>query len=85
MKNNNLKEVTDLFDAALVGDLKPEINNRDGNSWTALHYACLNGNYNIVLCLLKNEANIELTNDLKQTPLIVATLKYFHFYRQKFI
>ena len=75
MKNNNFKEVTDLFDATLQGDLKPEINNRDVNSWTALHYACLNGNYNIVLFLLKNEANIELTNDLRQTSLIIATLK----------
>lgn len=75
VKNNNLKEVTDLFDTTLQGDLKPEINNRDANSWTALHYACLNGNYNIVLFLLKNEANIELTNDLRQTPLIIATLK----------
>ena len=76
VKNNNFKEVTDLFDIMLQGDLKPEINNKDNASWTPLHYACLNGSYNIVLLLLKNEANIELINDLKQTPLIVATQKY---------
>jgi len=66
----------DLFDIVLQGDLKPEINNKDPSSWTALHYACLNGNYNIVLLLLKNEANIEIINDLRQTPLIVATQKF---------
>lgn len=78
VKNNNLKEVSDLFDVNLQGDLKPEINNRDFNSLTPLHYSCLNGNYNITLILLKNEANIEMTNELKQTPLIIAAMKYIY-------
>lgn len=76
VKNNNLKEVTDLFDLELQGDLKPEINNRDSNNWSALHYSCLNGNYNITLILLKNEADIDMTNELKQSPLIISSMKY---------
>lgn len=74
VKNNNIKEIMSLFDPN-QGDLKPEVNAKDINSWSALHYSCLNGNYEIVLFLLKNDANIEITTNTKQTPLMVASQK----------
>ena len=43
-------------------DLRPEINSREDNGNTALHYACLNGNYALALLLLKNEADCDATN-----------------------
>lgn len=74
VKNNNLKTIADLFDEKNL-DHKPEINVKDQNSLAGMHYACLNGNYNIVLFLLKNEANMEILNNLKQTPLMIAASK----------
>lgn len=74
VKNNNLKTIVDLFDDKNL-DHKPEINVKDQNSLAGMHYACLNGNYNIVLFLLKNEANMEILNNMKQTPLMIAASK----------
>jgi len=38
------------------GDLKADVNTKGENDWTALHYACFNGNSQMVNFILFNEA-----------------------------
>ena len=53
-------------------DLCPEINTREDNGITSLHYACINGNYDIALALLKHEADCDAVNNHGQSPLIIC-------------
>ncbi|ORX75936.1 ankyrin, partial [Anaeromyces robustus] len=46
----------------------------DNEGNTALFYACKNGIYNIVECLIKKHADIQEENHKKQTPLIISTI-----------
>jgi ankyrin repeat protein len=65
--------------------LKPEINVRDETGISSyskdcsgncpLHYACINGNYDVALVLLKNEADCDAVNQIGQTPLIICSQK----------
>jgi ankyrin repeat protein len=57
------------------GDLKADANSKGDNDWTPLHFACLNGNKELVNLLLYNEANIDAETTLKFTPLIIASQK----------
>ena len=57
------------------GDLKADVNSKGDNDWTSLHFACLNGNTQLVSLLLFNEANIDAETTLKFTPLIIACQK----------
>ena len=34
------------------------------DGWTALHYACYNGNTEVVQCLLPNDASLSATNQV---------------------
>jgi len=38
-----------------------------------LHFACINGNYNLALLLLKNEADCDSLNSLGQTGLMLCS------------
>jgi len=61
VKINNSKEVSNLLEIASK-DLRPEINIRDEFGNCPLHYACINGNYDVSLILLKNEADCDAIN-----------------------
>ena len=73
---NNTREVEKLLDIS-SRDLRPEINSREDNGNTALHYACLNGNYALALLLLKNEADCDATNGQGQSSLMLCGQKGF--------
>ena len=74
VKANNIVQVRKLFEENKT-DKKPEINSKDEKDWTCLHFASLAGNYDMVLLLIKMEAEIDPQSNLKQTPLIVAAQK----------
>ena len=76
VKTNNIIQLSKLFDEN-KDDKKPEINSKDEKDWTCLHFACLTGNFDIVLLLIKLEAEIDPQSNLKQTPLIIAAQKFF--------
>ena len=73
VKNNNIKGLMRLIE--ITGDLKPDINIKDEKGWTPLHYSCLIGNFQIASFLINQGADVDLLNNLKQSPLIVATQK----------
>jgi ankyrin repeat protein len=75
IKSNNIAMVKKLFEEN-QDDKKPEINSKDEKDWTCLHFACLSGNYDMVLELIKLEAEIDSQTNLKQTPLIIAAQKF---------
>ena len=55
-----------------------DINYQNENGWTALHYACDEGNLKIVEILIKAHSNINIRNNDKKTPLhISVTRGYF--------
>ena len=55
-----------------------DINYQNENGWTALHYACDEGNLKIVEILIKAHSNINIKNNDKKTPLhISVTRGYF--------
>ena len=68
---NNYREVEKLLD--VCADLRPEINIRDEQGNMGLHFACINGNYNLALLLLKNEADCDSLNSLGQTGLMLCS------------
>lgn len=74
VKSNNIALVSKLFEEN-KDDKKPEINAKDEKDWTCLHFACLAGNYDMALLLIKNEAEIDPQTNLKQTPLIISAQK----------
>jgi ankyrin repeat protein len=57
------------------GDLRADVNTKGDNDWTPLHFACLNGNYELSNLLIYNEANIDAETTLKFTPIIIAAQK----------
>jgi len=57
------------------GDLRADVNAKGENNWTALHFACLTGNYDFVNLLFFNEASADAETTLKFTPLHVAAQK----------
>jgi len=42
------------------------------DNWTALHYAARSGNYNIVLFLIRHNANLDAASKTGWTPLHLA-------------
>ena len=51
-------------------DEKTDVNTKDKNTGnTALHMACANGHYDIVKLLLKHNADTNILNNPKNTPL----------------
>ena len=55
-----------------------DVNYQNENGWTALHYACDEGNLKIVEILIKAHSNINIKNNDKKTPLhISVTRGYF--------
>ena len=71
-KHDNLPGVIELLDKKRVG-LKPDVNFKGENDWTALHYAAYNGSLKMTNLLLYQEAIIDYINVMKQTPLIIAS------------
>jgi len=51
---------------------KAEINAKDKDDWTPLHYAAQQGHLSVVEYLVNQKANINPTNKYNQTPLGVA-------------
>lgn len=45
------------------------IEEKDNDGWTALHWAARLGNFDVVRRLLKHKANYDATNNKKQTPI----------------
>lgn len=54
-KTNKIEGVMAVLDKK-KGDLKADVNTKGENDWTALHYACFNGNSQMVNFILFNEA-----------------------------
>ena len=50
-----------------------DIDAKDGNEWTPLHYACQYGQLLIVRCLIDKGADIEAKDKDQQTPLHIAS------------
>jgi ankyrin repeat protein len=48
------------------------VNFKGENDWTALHYACLSGNFRFVNQLILNDADVEAEGKDGVTPLMVA-------------
>jgi ankyrin repeat protein len=55
--------------------MKPDVNFKSDTEWTALHYACLNGNHELVSLLIYEEADIEAETSSLLTPLMIACQK----------
>jgi len=75
-KHDNLPRIIELLDKKRIG-FKPDVNFKGENDWTALHYAAYNGNLKMINLLLYQEAIIDNINVMKQTPLIIATQRFF--------
>lgn len=56
-------------------DLKADVNYKGENGWTPFHFACLNGNNELVNLLLYHEADIDAHTALKFTSLHIAAQK----------
>lgn len=63
-----------LLDQSL-GEARPDVNYKGENGWTPLHFACLNGNIELVNVFLFEQADIESETSLKHTSLHVAAQK----------
>lgn len=74
VKGNNLLQVKKLFEESNF-DKKPDINYKDEKGWASLHFACLAGNFEMVLVLIKQECDKDPQTNLKQTPLIISAQK----------
>ena len=75
VKKSNYKLCLECLDSS-KRDLKADINFRDEKKNSPLHYACDSGNYDIVLLILKNEADLEIKNSHNQSPLLIAASKF---------
>lgn len=71
----------DMIDAARMGStgallrqirLGKDVNQRDSNGHTALHWACFQGHFDCVEILLDNSADREAMSGLNESPLIWA-------------
>lgn len=61
--------------ARLSTEQYDDINTADGEGWTLLHYAVINGNIDMVKFLLKNGADSTRFNNEGDTPLHIASRK----------
>ena len=63
-----------------------DINFRDENGFSALHYSCDEGNFKIVVILLKANCETNIKNKEKKTPLhLAAQHGYFDISKKAFI
>ena len=70
----SLRQAVEEGDIKLVETLLSEganVNEKDGNGWTALHYSASNGHADVSKVLLENGANVNAVNEIKwkSTPL----------------
>jgi ankyrin repeat protein len=49
-----------------------DVNMQDKDGWTAMHYACVNGQLDVVKVLLSVFADINITDDNGFTPVAVC-------------
>lgn len=75
VKHDNLPGVIEILDKKRSG-IKPDINFKGENDWTALHYSAYNGNLKMTNLLLYHEAIIDSLNIMKQTPLLIAAQRF---------
>ena len=62
---------------------KKNINHQDTNGFTALHYACDEGNFKIVEILINAHCRVNIKNNHKQTPLHLSAIRgYFDISRK---
>lgn len=54
---------------------KPDIDIQDSQGWTALHIACSEGHFSIILFLLEHQANVNLPNYDGATPIFYLVRK----------
>lgn len=73
-KLNKFEMCWQLLDKS-KGDLKADVNYKGENGWTPLHFACLNGNIDLVNLLLYNGAHTDAETTLKYTVLHLAAQK----------
>ena len=59
----------------LVKEDKSLINKKDRRQWTPLFYACATGNEELVQFLLKEGANVTMTDNRKRTAMHIAVSK----------
>jgi ankyrin repeat protein len=57
----------------LLSTAKYDVDARDINDETALHYACIHGHIQVVQCLIEAGANVEAMNELGSTALHMAS------------
>lgn len=55
-----------------LGDLKADQNIKDENGWSPLHFAAFNGNFDMIVLLLKHDSDIDSENNNGQNALIIA-------------
>ncbi|MCM8539915.1 MAG: ankyrin repeat domain-containing protein [Lentisphaeraceae bacterium] len=59
----------------LLLDLGVEINAKDSNGWTPIHYAVRRkNNFSIIKQLIENGANLNIANNDAQTPLVLSII-----------
>ena len=61
----------------LLSTNKININFQNENGWSALHFACDEGNLKIVDILIKSKADLNLKNNEKKTALNIAVMRGF--------
>ena len=66
VKNDDLTGVQALLDAGV------DVNAKDENGWTALHYAIRHGQKEIAELLIDNDADVNAKNEFEETPLDFA-------------
>ncbi|OPY79830.1 MAG: photosystem I assembly protein Ycf3 [Syntrophorhabdus sp. PtaU1.Bin058] len=67
--NNNAKEVR------VLADKGANVNTKDSDAYTALHWAAYYGNIDVVRALIEKGADVNAQNNRKQTPLHLAADK----------
>ena len=57
----------------------PDINIKNEENWGALHFACYSGNFGMLKFLIQKDADIEIENNMRQTPLVLASKMSHHY------
>jgi ankyrin repeat protein len=52
-----------------------DVNQTTSSNSTALRGACYDGHLDVVICLVRNKANVEIGNRHKHTPLMIAAYR----------